>query len=416
MPSLQDYITALYTDYDFQVDSSQDLIDDVTNAQNKRIASFTAKNKPAPAMKHNLTKVTGYDPHQTLKIKPIELLHAIGRATTPPIPNLVDISATWAILHYMWAFALRTENGTTPLRLSDQARRIDFHQKALLSDQMGIGFACYLMSKWYGLTNPVDVDVALNQLSWNITKQHTKSPDYIFLGSGTNPTVIVECKGTQTSRAVSIDQIRSGTEQLPSIVFNDGRPTTGMIFATCLKQKSTTIYVVDPPDKDLGNVKNNLRETQEQTPWVIEDTENFIEKTNSLNSAKLLSFSGDNSVGLDLVPIEYDKLDYRQNIQPEQKIIRTDFGNFSGISETVDTKENVRIEIFRGLIEERRNQIIAHIKDENISTDTKHVLNKYTSNFRDNPYFINKSQLDQKTSINSYCSDGTLLQIRLSQM
>ena len=101
----------------------------------------------------------------TINIKPIYLLHAIGRITTPPVPNLVDLSSTWAIIRYLWAFEIPGVSTNPLLLLSSIARQIDFHQKALLSDEIGMGMAYYIMTNFFKTTEVIDVSIALEEMN-----------------------------------------------------------------------------------------------------------------------------------------------------------------------------------------------------------------------------------------------------------
>ncbi len=150
MPSVQEYLDALFRDYSVEIISSDALLDGVRWKQDLRVQeSIRQRRNPLP-MKIHLTKIPIFDPVLQIQIKPIILLHAIGRITTPPAPNLTDISSTWAIIRYIWAFDTGGSNRDPRLILSDTARRIDFHQKTLLSDEVGMGMAFYLMANYFG--------------------------------------------------------------------------------------------------------------------------------------------------------------------------------------------------------------------------------------------------------------------------
>jgi hypothetical protein len=80
-------------------------------------------------------------------IRPVDMLHALGRITTPAVTELIDLSSTWAEIRYIWAFRPNfNPNSLRALRLNPNVKALDFHQKTLLSDEFGVGFAAYFMS------------------------------------------------------------------------------------------------------------------------------------------------------------------------------------------------------------------------------------------------------------------------------
>ena len=86
------------------------------------------------------------------------------------------------------------------LRLSEAARNIDFHQKGLLSDQIGVGMAAILLGTYLHAPFAADVSVAMSDPAWPIDLQYDTSPDYLFFDTPQTSLFVVECKGTQTTR------------------------------------------------------------------------------------------------------------------------------------------------------------------------------------------------------------------------
>ena len=143
MPALSDWLAALTTDFEVLVSSSLQLVTAVRTKQQARSYEITQKGKTVPDVKIP-AGIPMFQPDLPIPVKPIDLLLSIGRITTPPITNLVDICSTWALVRYIWAFEPYSgPHYTQVLRLSVEARNIDFHQKALLSDEIGVGFAHY---------------------------------------------------------------------------------------------------------------------------------------------------------------------------------------------------------------------------------------------------------------------------------
>src|SRR5438046_2966562 len=154
MPLPAQWITALTANHQINVYSTDALIASVTDKRNTRIAQFPVG--AAPLMKP-LAKLTRFSPGRTATFRLIDLLLAIGEITTPPVPNFADISSTWAVLRYVWAFDVPPAGTVGRLRLSQTARELDRHQKTLLSDQMGVGMAKYVMSRFFSLHKALDV-------------------------------------------------------------------------------------------------------------------------------------------------------------------------------------------------------------------------------------------------------------------
>src|SRR5690606_35551700 len=198
----------------------------------------------------------------------------LGVVTTPPIDNLADICSTWAYYRYLWAFALPDPPcHTAPLCLSTHALAIDFHQKGLMSDQIGVGMAALLMAESFGAPDAADVALAVDDDAWDFTLGED-SPDYLFFDEDQSRLFVVECKGTRCGRPAAIDQLRRGTEQLRSLQFQDGRPDpTGLVIGTLLAADSVTVLVIDPPrDSGEGPVESYREKSGERT-WRIKDAQ-----------------------------------------------------------------------------------------------------------------------------------------------
>lgn len=93
MPQLKDWLNALMSDCTITVVSSTGLINEVQRKQFARAQGLARQGKPVPPMKSRLATVPVFDPSRTIHIRPISLLHAVGRITTPPIPNPADLSS-----------------------------------------------------------------------------------------------------------------------------------------------------------------------------------------------------------------------------------------------------------------------------------------------------------------------------------
>jgi hypothetical protein len=249
MPSAQEWFNALTVPREVKINSSPTLIGEVQQRQQSRAADAQRRGKQPPVFKGPLTTVPQFDPHALIHVTPLTLLHALGEATTPPIPNLASLSATWASWRYVWAFSLPRGNPSR-MRLSRIARNIDFHQKGLLSDEIGVGMAAYLMSNYFGTPRSVDISIAVRSRRWPVIQTLSTSPDYLFFDTSRQTLHVVECKGCQTSRSAALNQVRRGTEQVPSITLANGNPIPSYVIATFLNRRQTEVLLLDPPGEN----------------------------------------------------------------------------------------------------------------------------------------------------------------------
>lgn len=185
-------------------------------------------------------------------VRPIDLLRKIGEVTTPRAVNLARLSASWATRRYFWCIQeARPLTAQSPFRLSPDARRMERHQKTLLSDEFGVGFAALLMEQLFHATNVVDMEFALADPVQYFGVQANASrrrPDYLMWAPG-GTVYVVECKGCQTSRAGALNQLRRGMEQVPTISI-PGSAVPQLVIGTYMAARATTVFVVDPPSDD----------------------------------------------------------------------------------------------------------------------------------------------------------------------
>jgi hypothetical protein len=183
MPTALEWQQALSREYRLIIDSSRSLCDDVWQRQSQRDIERRGAGRLPPARKNLIPWPNAARLH-AVHVRPIDLLQSLGRITTPAITELIDLASTWAEIRYVWAFA---PNVASPyvrsLRLSSAVRALDFHQKALLSDEFGVGFAAYYMSRFESATDPIDAFVAQRNGQFRLRGNSRRSvPDYIFTG------------------------------------------------------------------------------------------------------------------------------------------------------------------------------------------------------------------------------------------
>lgn len=184
MPSMKAWIDALTTPRTVTIDSSGLLAANVTAIK---------KSKSFKGVPKTVTGMATFATPREIQVRPAFLLESLSRTTTPRVRNLVDLTSVWAWIRYPWAFDPDLFNRN--LRLSSHSTGLDFHQKAVLSDDMDVGIAAHITRHFLGGSRPVPVSLALRKyLSSGIQQAYSTSPDYIF-DAPTGGYIVVECKG-----------------------------------------------------------------------------------------------------------------------------------------------------------------------------------------------------------------------------
>src|SRR5215467_11157034 len=111
---------------------------------------------------------------------PLALLFT-ALSTRPPIIQGFHLSDFWAWLRYAWAL-----DSSLDLRLRPEWESIDPHQKAVLSDELGVGFTTCLLSTELGYSQFRDtlyfvgvLEPGSFLLTSSAKRGPKKSPDYI---------------------------------------------------------------------------------------------------------------------------------------------------------------------------------------------------------------------------------------------
>lgn len=364
---LQRLRRVLEANYRVRIESSNDLLAKVNRKVQKRRRELQAKGAPPPVFK-NATVLGALQGRRDWNIRAIDLLHKIGFLTTPSWANMARLSASWATRRYFWAIAEPLPQGTN-LRLSDDARRMDFHQKTLLSDEFGIGMAGLLIEKFFGAGSFVDISIALDDPAayQDIEREGDPQPDYLMWGDEDNsPYYVVECKGSQCNKNTSYDQLRRGLEQIPSVVFGAGpRQVVTVVVATCLLDEGTEVFVLDPPPDtpDDHPDKESSEKVSERTgkrTWRVRNPEAFRERTVIAEESNLLKWAG-----------QYQTASVRdrhlERIQPELMAMpnapletkRTNFGTFRGIEQPLFPELGTRnLRMFTGVDQDLLESLI----------------------------------------------------------
>lgn len=250
--------------------------------------------KAKPGLK-NAVVLSALAGEQSAEIRPIDLLRKIGTLTVPVRHSMAQLSASWAAIRYCWSIQ-PSPGKKMPFRLSSDARSMDFHQKTLLSDEFGVGFAGIIVERLLKAPNWIDTSAVLAEKNPKKKLQGRlktrRQPDYVMWGKGT-PYFVVECKGCQSTSAQTITQLASGLAQVDSLDLTAGiRKVTKIVVATRMLRRSTTVLVVDPDDSDAEQVEGPIKRDEKRNKWVIENDASFADLIWLGHEAQLLRFIG----------------------------------------------------------------------------------------------------------------------------
>ena len=299
------------------------------------------------------------------------------------------------------------------LRLSGAALDIDIHQKGLMSDQIGVGMAALILEQYFNAPYAADVSVVAKERILPVELAGAASPDYLFSNAAGSQFYVVECKGTRCSRYVAVDQLRRGTEQVPSLRFKDGRrPPTALVVATRLTGRQTEVFVVDPP-QDEDEPGDLIVPAAED--WAIRDPQEFKRVVEITSQLKTLGYAGADEIGQEIATRELLRLGVASQTTPRETVPRdNDFGDFLGIEQTLPFPDRVRVRVFQGIARDVLNAVKE--RDYQAAMAAQEQLN---AAIRDAPPTNDHRLGFKETETNdglgalSVSSDGTMLEFRL---
>lgn len=153
--------------------------------------------------------------HKT--VQPISMLGVLLSTaiwTRPPTVYGFSLSDCWAWMRYLPALAPRRE-----LKLRDEWTALDPHHKTVLSGDLGVGFATYMLARTLGFVDYADTLRVVNVLNprrfrigRTARRGPDKSPDYIATDAAGRFSVL-ECKGGQSTRSALWAAMRKGVAQ-----------------------------------------------------------------------------------------------------------------------------------------------------------------------------------------------------------
>jgi len=186
----------------------------------------------------------------------IALLHT-AIWTRPPYSTGFELADCWAWLRYLRCFAASPQ-----LRLRPEWDDVDFHQKTILSDELGVGFTTQLFIEALGFIEYADTLWVLRvlpgyfQIVGNKKKGPKKTPDYIARDRQGRFSVL-ECKGSQTSTHTLRGAVNNGIRQKKNIKsITDRRFVHSLVAGLFLPQYSNreeASLCISDPDPDYIN-------------------------------------------------------------------------------------------------------------------------------------------------------------------
>jgi len=225
---------------------------------------------------------------------------------------------------------------------------------------------------------------------------------------------VVECKGTRCSRNDVVDQLRRGTEQVPSLQFTDGRPQpTALVIGTQLTDTGVQVFVVDPPPDDSEDERPRKIGSR---AWRISDAKAFEKTTRSVSQAKILAYAAEDQAALaKMRQVRPVARDVREPIARRSIVRENQFGTFKGTTEVLPFRDGVRVEVFQGL-----GQAImdGYIDDDvaRVTAETRHVAGRLKDAAPEarSGFGFQREEIGGTIELRSVAPDGTILELRLT--
>lgn len=243
----------------------------------------------------------------------LPLLHVSGAAGLPGLTALRTAS-NWAILKYLWAFAVPTPR----VSLSTITDSVRLHHRTVLSEHLGIAVATHLVTKYVLANEPlrivdgdsVEFDPTLGQHHLGLGAHR---PDYFFYtlsNTGIGKSVICEVKGTSSGR--HIDQLCRGVDQVAAPADIAGVNTRRLVIACSVQGRRLRAFAIEVDKPTFGDRREALarvlRRPGRLTPATlsgihrgpvgstlletIEPTEQDIESIESTDNTRLFAMAG----------------------------------------------------------------------------------------------------------------------------
>jgi hypothetical protein len=219
-----------------------------------------------------------------------ETMVLIGLLTSPPRYTGLSLTHYWAWLKY----AAAIHRPTFSLKLRRLLSELDPHQKTVLADDFGIGFPCHYLIDQHGFEDFADTYFLLEHALKGVVSPASKPlngpaklPDFIAVDS-VGALHVMECKGTQTSRAYLSKALSKGVDQKKNLS-NSGIFSSSMVGGIYVPQfkarKAAEIVFVDPDPKDLNAMLSELGQVE------VANAVRRVSLAKTLASAGLIHFA-----------------------------------------------------------------------------------------------------------------------------
>lgn len=188
-------------------------------------------------------------------VDPATMTLLVGLLTSPPRYTGFALADFWAYLRYFPAIDHRKNE----LRLRKLWSEVDFHQKTIMSDDLGMSAPALYMIKHLSMQRFVDTrwfaakvnPAILNKIPKK--KGPAKAADFVCTDTG-GQYHLLECKGTQTSTKALSELVAKGTGQksVPTAAssFFASRMVGGLFIPQAASKEMPVLIFADPPEPD----------------------------------------------------------------------------------------------------------------------------------------------------------------------
>jgi len=210
-----------------------------------------------------------------------EMLLKLGVITTPQTALGMSLAEHWAWFRYFFAFTNNPADES--FTLTPEYAQLDAHQKTILSDDLGMAVPVYWLSAALGIPGiPLDGSYFVKRMAHLIGRPPVrtnkrgplKTPDFVMRDTSGRWHVL-ECKGTQSSRAArnkQLSHLTSGGQPNGAVVqktmiglrpnIRGQRLGSGLFIGIQGGRESSHLKLVDPEYKPIINVR------EEEEPYL----------------------------------------------------------------------------------------------------------------------------------------------------
>lgn len=297
------------------------------------------------------------------KISLVDALLRLGRATSQQ-PSRGPLDGIWAVLRYGDYFARWSPD---EFQLSSVGALIVGHQRATMSQELGIGFGVLMGERWARGTSrvaveTVDIDAVLAGAFRRLRRRRlarvgSGRPDYVLITAGhRSPTTkcvrFLECKGT-SDPGRQYRQLSDAAVQLASLTV-DGTVPPGLAVSTLLRNDEPLSFrAIDPESEPVEvNITERLL-AQAYAPIDVYDmdgisnvsADTLAARAVRINLGSLAHFSGNGEGAGRWMP---EPVGLRAGAGIDRRTIETPLGDVVGVEIRLRLIPGHEIRIFQG--------------------------------------------------------------------